>query len=462
MKKLLNVCTIFCAVLFASCDLFQDPPQLTVESNGQIVAEPNGGECTFTYEILNPKSDGILSVEIPTDSDWVTSPVINEAAKSVTVTLAENPVKNSRNAILTLRYTYGKENVTALVSILQEESAYDYISISEYGVSAYYGNLVTNDSNLETSFIQLSNEPLDDYYDNSYFYAIDLCGDVTDDKLPAPGTYKYSETEGANTFGFTGQSYGEWIGDLNLADQGDPNEHMGFYFIGGEVVVEREGNVYTITATLEDENGKTHFTEFVGELELIDQTNLGPQGYSTLTDDFDLTLSDDFQSYALFYGDGWGIGMNNYTYYFENSEYIIIADVCVAPDKFLEDGFSSITFTQFSDNSTTSDNIFIPGMVQDGYLYGCWLYSEANLTMAPFMEGEITITNNGDNTYNLSLDVMDDLGYNITISGSNIPFTGFEDSYQAGVSGQMSKKADKSAVLKNLSDMTRTGRLFRR
>ncbi len=443
MKKLLSICAL-CAAVFAmaSCEMFQGDPEIVITtSNGQITAEAAAGDVTFNYDVVNPRNGATVTLEIPEGNDWITNPVINQDAKSITVTLAENMVKETRNAILTVKYTYGDKNVTTAVSIIQKESLYDHIVTCTYGSVTYFGSQMNYNPELSTSILQISNEPLDDWYENSYYYVIDLCGLVTENLMPAPGTYSYAQEEAEGTFGLTGMGYGEWVGDLDNDD-----DYKEFIFTDGTVVVEYEGNVCNITATLEDEDGDIHFIEYSGELEFYDQS-----AYSTLEDDLDLTL-EDYGAYLIYYGDGYSMGSNNYTFQFIKDDAMVLVDVCVSPELYLENGFSTITFNVIDQNSTAEDNVFIYGFPSGNTLLGCWYYNQADMSMAPFIDGKITVTDNGDKTYNVSADVIDDRGFNITISGTNLPLIEFIDATQSGASVYKAAESGMRPEFTNLAE----------
>jgi hypothetical protein len=71
-------------------------------------------------------------------------------------------------------------------------------------------------------------------------------------------------------------------------------------------------------------------------------------------------------------------------------------------------------FGEYAINDTLESFTAYPGYIDDGYMSGCWYYTEDGVTMAPFVDGSLDIVNNGDNTYTVSFDGYDDAGNNLT------------------------------------------------
>lgn len=80
----------------------------------------------------------------------------------------------------------------------------------------------------------------------------------------------------------------------------------------------------------------------------------------------------------------------------------------------------------FTINSTYGINTARPGVIENGYLAGCW-YTELSDgyisgAYAPMVEGTITVTLNADGTQTYTLDCVDDAGNKITgtVTGSTM------------------------------------------
>ncbi len=267
MTRLFAFCAIICftVVSFVSCNSEDKlPAEIKIVSEGQVIVEPAEGSVTVEYDILNPKSTGVLSVEITAGNDWIYDPVINEEAKTVTVTVAENLAKESRNEMLTLIYTYGEESVTALVNILQKESEYDYIEEGKNAALYYYGKGQLTDPELTLYYLFISTTVTLEKYTKIYYFALAHSVD-TEDKLPLPGTYSMVPYGSEADFCFDDyNSYAQFVGkDIEgLKDL----EEVDFAGGTGTVEVEKDGSYYTITADITDTKGRKHRLTYAGEL----------------------------------------------------------------------------------------------------------------------------------------------------------------------------------------------------
>lgn len=100
----------------------EDPnaPRIQLGTTGNLVILPEGGEQSFTYEIVNPVDGGQLSANY--EDSWLGT-LNTDTAGEVSFTAEANTTGSSRSTIITLTYTYGDQSVNAQVNAVQE--AYD-------------------------------------------------------------------------------------------------------------------------------------------------------------------------------------------------------------------------------------------------------------------------------------------------------------------------------------------------
>ncbi len=450
MKKLLTLCTIFCAVLISSCDTKQDPPVLTIlTSNGQLIVEAAGGPCSFEYAIINPAEDGEFSIEVPEDAtSWITDLEVDEEDWTVNFNVTENVVKETRNALLIVRYRYGEESVTAPVSVLQNECGYDYIMDATVGGVTYYANTISQNGAI-LYYLTLGNGDHTYSTPNEFYYNIDLfLSSTTEDLLPLPGTYTLCEFGEESDFNFTSQyTYAEHLGE----DVVEFSEYVEFGFEDGTVEVEREGNIFTIKAALTDTEGAVHYVVYEGELSVTDMTDL-----SSLEGDFEIDLTDKAAIRAMNYGDYYGIdGFINW--------YFVITDINMNTGGayYIIDAMTPADLTTLSGSlvfeaydGTEQDYYYIPGGMGGSYTWyqSIETYDPANnfLTLGEpsfaVIDGTITIEVNADGTTaNISSAAFDAEGNAVNVHGTNLPISFEDQSQSASVMGLPVNKAERPA-----------------
>ncbi len=137
--------------------------------------------------------------------------------------------------------------------------------------------------------------------------------------------------------------------------------------------------------------------------------------YSTLTDDYQATLDDHTLYYANF-GDYYDYGRLNWLLVIEpndGSGDCFQIDVITA-DADAESGIAG----DYTGSDVLAPSSFIPGWISGGYRESSWYYTADGTQQAPFRKGEVKITDNGDGTMGVTIDVTDDLKNRITASWS--------------------------------------------
>ena len=93
----------------------------------------------------------------------------------------------------------------------------------------------------------------------------------------------------------------------------------------------------------------------------------------------------------------------------------------------------------------------LPGEIDwDGYMVGAWYYTEDGYTMAPFVDGTMSVVDNGDGTVTVEFDVYDDCDNNLTGSWTGAILSADELSTRAAdlKKGQMAEVKSVEAPVK--------------
>lgn len=158
-----------------------------------------------------------------------------------------------------------------------------------------------------------------------------------------------------------------------------------------------------LTATI---GGEEHIVTYGGATKVVNRSENGV--LSTLVDNYTLVL-DNHTLYYYALGDYYGTGLNNYMLLLmpnDNSGDVVQLDVMTSADE----GFCG----SYKKGDTQTQWSILDGVLNDYYMDGSWYYTSDYLTMSPFVDGTLTITNNNNGTYSVSFDVTDDAGYNVT------------------------------------------------
>ena len=270
------------------------------------------------------------------------------------------------------------------------------------GIGNYYLHLSDNGFQ-ESGFAQ----------PNSTYYRIDLYSDYYDgaevESLQLPvGTYRLDmENKFAHgTFSVAWSKY--------LTSDGEGQFIVEKSFEAGELMVTEDGAVLKVTI-----DGEEHTVSYKGKTLVADKRSATgedvgggddiPEGtLSTLTEDREVVLDDHELVYA-YYGDYYATGLYNWTFALwpldrmgDHIQFDVMSDSA-------EDFLGTYTV---GDESTAFS--FFRGYIEDdgsgtaGYMLGSWYYTDDGATMAPFVDGTLTIEDGGSGKISVRFDVKDD------------------------------------------------------
>ena len=280
---------------------------------------------------------------------------------------------------------------------------------ANYAYAMYYGDMYTPGT-ADNYYFFLSDLGIDEYgndYANGTYYRFDIYAPITSDYTITPGTYEIDveDTCESGTVATYYSAYYKWNAygdDYDAVDWPD----------GGFITFNEDGSIYAEVHMMA--SGKTHKVSFQGDIVIYDSTGAGGGGgdygdvLSTLTGSHTVTLDHHTLIYEA-YGDYYEVGLQNWSFMIcpndGEGEYVQF-DILAGADS-----------TDFAGSYAISDSFgsytSYPGVIEQGYLVGSWLYSSDYYTMAPFVDGTLYIYNNNDGTYSVSFAVVDDAGNNV-------------------------------------------------
>lgn len=426
MKRLL---LLFALVAFAACQTETPEPQpqpepepqpevkepkLTLTSESILEFEAAGGEGTITYTLENRVEGRELEAEC--EADWVTDITIGER---VTFNVTANDVEQTRETAVIVAYGELEFEVTIKQAAKkpEPEPEPEYTELP-YISGIYFGNsygATENDYNYSLALSTTEN-CLDiitgevTIYENSTYLFLDLYASESAENLNISfniplGDYTLDTTDSA-VAGTIGATYSS----LYIAGDVEGEEIL---FTSGSVTVTAEG----IEAKLYDDDGN-EYHYFCPQTVVDNSNNFGPQWapeeQSTLTEDLNVEFTDG-SIYAECYGDYYVIGKNTWMYFVD--DYATGDSFCF---ELLTDTSAEFPVGTFPvSNNLNNTQMALPGYLNgDGETMWSWysLYDAGYSVIGstPIVGGEITITDNGDETFTVTIAVVDDLGHNLT------------------------------------------------
>ena len=176
----------------------------------------------------------------------------------------------------------------------------------------------------------------------------------------------------------------------------------------GEMKVSGEPGNYTVECSFITAEGYSVECSYNGALEVTGF----PGPYSTLTDDYTLDLEGASGS-AQFWGDYYGNGTGNWIVVLESATDVVQLELITEEVDF-NAGLASAVYTPSVDPVNPAPGEYVTGYLDGDYLMGTnYMETLEGLIVgcAPAVSGDLSITNNGDDTYTISFAFTDDLGH---------------------------------------------------
>ena len=179
----------------------------------------------------------------------------------------------------------------------------------------------------------------------------------------------------------------------------------------GTVTISEDGVVADLMI-----GGAHHVVTFSGDILVTDASSGGGGGdyegpYSTLWEDYRCNF-DNHTLYYAYYSDYYEVGYMNWTFAVmpnDGEGDFVQFDVLAGADS------TTNFFGEYAINDSFEAYTSYTGYIDwDGYMVGAWYYTEDGYTMAPFVDGTMSVVDNGDGTVTVEFDVYDDCDNNIT------------------------------------------------
>lgn len=392
-------------------------PVLTLLSDEEVVFARGGGNTVVSYSIENGWADGEISAE--STVDWLSFDTSVQG--SVTVIALENAEEEERTAVVTVTYTYG-DTQTQSFEVSVTQSVYDYELNATILSGSYFGDdySAVDGEMIYALFIQ--DTPQYWIAGHNYYYIGLKAGEPGDMGAIAPpvGTYTASQSEGYDANGMFKIMKN---GSGNYMTCGYVNGSTRRQFNSGEITVSKVGVDYMLEGVLVDIYGDTHHFTYTGPISLQDartEPEPEPDAISLLTDDLTIDWPNAMLASAYYWGDNrWTIDIREQYDYNHSVQIEFYAEG--TPTSL--DGLPASTFTMA--DTKEIGTALIGTLSQSTFggatCSGSWVYNRNGSAYsgeaAPFVNGEVTISRDGNN-HTVTVDVYDDAANKITVNAS--------------------------------------------
>lgn len=286
----------------------------------------------------------------------------------------------------------------------------DVEMVADYAYATYYGDQYSPGV-ADNFYFFLSDVGVDaDGWElpNGIYYRFDLYSEIvnTEDGIAIPyGTY----TIGGDSMAplTIGEEYSEYY----VMDEAGWDYVASSAITSGTVTISEEGVFADLMI-----GGANHIITYTGSIEITDASSGGGGGdyegpYSTLWEDYRCNF-DNHTLYYQYYGDYYDTGYMNWAFAVmpnDGEGDFVQFDVLAGANS------TSDFFGEYEINDTFDSYTSYTGSIDwDGYMVGAWYYTDDGMTMAPFVDGTMSVEDNGDGTVTVEFDAYDDYDNNIT------------------------------------------------
>ena len=398
-------------MLSTSCEVFENPtntPVLELTSSDKLRVDREGGEFEITYSLLHASFGTTVRVQV-VNSAMITDVDTSDLGR-VVIIISENPTDAIREGAVIVSY----DSLSFTVVVQQDYAIVDKPAVrrdivANQLVGNYYGENLAE--GLGHYWIILTK---DGFVDGSTvaggeYFRLDLIAPMSADEENAripDGEYRFDLSMSFDEF---------TIIDIGNTDFSWVDEDMeGWALPLEDAKLTVSGNRFELEAFVD--NTEYHVT-FEGDYSLT--TSIINDYVSSLTKDAVIDVSNCSASVTS-YGDYWDCGCNNWSIEFicndgmTKGTYVVI--------DFLNNSTTDFTGHYVASGFTAEDetkpdfraNVFVPGFRvssdSDLLLGSLFMVYKDGLcvSQAPLYEGTVTIESNGDGTYTIVIDALDD------------------------------------------------------
>lgn len=399
------------AMLTTACEVLESPkhaPELELTSEETLRVDREGGEFEITYNLLHASFGTNVSAKV-VNSDMITAVDTTNMGK-VVITISENPTDAIREGAVIVSYA----SLSFTVLVHQDYTAVDQPAVrrdivANQLVGNFYGDNLA--AGVGHYWIILTKDGFVDgaAVAGGEYFRLDLMAPMPEDmdniRIP-DGEYRFDLSMNRDEF---------TIIDIGNTDYSWVDEDMeGWALPLEDAKLTVNGNRFELEAFVD--NTEYHVT-FEGDYSLT--TSIINDYVSSLTQDTVIDVSNCSASVNS-YGDYWDCGYNNWCIEFVCNDGMKYGTYLVID--FLNNSTTDFTGTYVASGFSAEDetmpdfraDVFIPGFrVADdadlllGSLF--MVYKDGLcVSQAPLYEGSVTIESNGDGTYTVVIDALDD------------------------------------------------------
>lgn len=408
----------------------EENPDLKLTTVYDMSVSAEGGTLTIGYEVVNPVEGGEISASVPEGVDWCIDFDCGTESE-VTFTVAPNR-EQARETEVTVTYTYGDAQTLEFQVTVSQEA----LPLNVFGQyfaddkSDVDGNMVYQ---LWFSYFQESAELAPE----TVYYVVSIVSGTPSSMnaiAPADGTYALSS--GTQTEIGTIWNNPEYTYVAFTDAEGTVIETKAL--TAAEISITKDRNIRIVEGTLVDEDNVTYTIEYTGGIILDDvsEPEIPEDALSTLEGDaidfnaaWTSTVAD-----ASFYGtmgavtdaQEWSLSIKDASYQDFNT---LVLTVYMPLSSTYDDGIISGTYPI---NDSDAENTVRAGYLKEGSTtyQGSWLhdrtYTYPNTAAGPLVSGNVTFTDNGDGTYDITVDAEDDAFNNIRATLTDVRYVPFD------------------------------------
>lgn len=411
MRKYLLCLLAMFAMLTTACEVLESPkhdPELELTSEETLRVDRQGGEFEITYNLLHASLGTTVSTKV-VNSDMITA-VDTSTKGKVFITISENTTDAIREGAVIVSY----ESLSFTVLVQQDYTAVDQPAVrrdivANQLIGNFYGDnlaegvghywiILTKDGFVDGAAVA-----------GGEYFRLDLMAPMPEDmdniRIP-DGEYRFDLSMNMDEF---------TIIDIGNTDYSWVDEDMeGWALPLEDAKLTVNGNRFELEAFVD--NTEYHVT-FEGDYSLT--TSIINDYVSSLTQDTVIDVSNCYACVSS-YGDYWDCGYNNWSVEFVCNDGFTQGTYVVFD--LLSESTTNFTGTYVASGFSAEDptkpdfrgGVFVPGFrVADdadlllGSLF--MVYKDGLcVSQAPLYEGSVTITSNGDGTYTVVIDALDD------------------------------------------------------
>lgn len=285
----------------------------------------------------------------------------------------------------------------------EPEPTPDAIEIEATLATALYYSDSDGVMNITMQFTDMTPDAEGYVYPPGSLLQLDVYMPYNEDGRIATGIYDVTEMGGEE---YTVATYYS-----SLTYSPDANTDFSEYGLRSGGTVEISGSpdfgLYNVTCDLVTEDGIPVKCTYEGYLEVSGMS------MTTLTGDYELDL-EGVTGMAAYYGDAYGTGGANWMFILSSTsggDGVQVELVGEAAD--FEAGIPSGEYKPMA-SDLPSPGEYVPGFIFDNTLYGSWYIctdaQDRPVGYAPAVDGTVKVVNNGDGTYDITFDCVDDAG----------------------------------------------------